>query len=144
MAEILVKAIDHVHSDPEKDRSGAYKRGMPVLVMPDGHPWGKEEGPPKFTIVKIPGLDPQTIRNKMESWKRTVDYSVVNRSVAQDGWRLRAFAENVSVSDHGVGGGKISRDHIESFINNWNAVVNSVDDNGVIFMVFQLLRNFGD
>lgn len=54
MAEILVRAGNTVHSDPSKDQRGCYKRGMPVVVMPDGHPWGAEEGLPKFVIVKIP------------------------------------------------------------------------------------------
>lgn len=56
MAEILVKAIDHTHPDPEVDQRGAYKRGMPVVVMEDGHAWGSEEGLPKFWIIKIPGI----------------------------------------------------------------------------------------
>ena|SRR3972149_5972771 len=54
MAEILVKAIDATHPDPDKDRRGCYKRGMPVVVMDDGHEWGKEERLPKFVIIKIP------------------------------------------------------------------------------------------
>ena len=54
MAEMLVKAIDATHPDPDKDRRGCYKRGMPVVVMDDGHEWGKEERLPKFVIIKIP------------------------------------------------------------------------------------------
>jgi len=56
MAEILIKAIDATHSDLEKDQRGCYKRGMPVVVMPDGHKWGNAECPPTFVIVKIPGV----------------------------------------------------------------------------------------
>ena len=48
-AEILVKAVD-------SDQSGGYKAGDPVVVMPDGHQWGKEEGYPKFKVVKVPDL----------------------------------------------------------------------------------------
>ena len=51
---MLVKAIDATHPDPDKDRRGCYKRGMPVVVMDDGHEWGKEERLPKFVIIKIP------------------------------------------------------------------------------------------
>ena len=54
MAEMLVKAIDATHPNPDKDRRGCYKRGMPVVVMDDGHEWGKEERLPKFVIIKIP------------------------------------------------------------------------------------------
>jgi len=56
MAEFLVKAVDSTNRDPIKDQRGCYKRGDVVVVMPDGHKWGKEEGLPKFAIIKIPGL----------------------------------------------------------------------------------------
>lgn len=56
MAEIIVKAIDATHPDPEKDRRGCYKRGYPVAVYPDGTRWGQQERLPKFVIVKFPGV----------------------------------------------------------------------------------------
>jgi len=54
MAEILVKAVDATHIDFDKDKRGCYKRGMPVVVMDDGHEWGKEERLPAFIIIKFP------------------------------------------------------------------------------------------
>src|SRR3972149_1739952 len=54
MAEILVKAVDTMNIDPNKDRRGCYKRGMPVVVMDDGHEWGLEERLPKFVVIKFP------------------------------------------------------------------------------------------
>ncbi len=56
MAEILIKAVDAAHNDPEKDRQGCYKRLDPVVVMDDGHGWGKEERLSKFVVVKIPDI----------------------------------------------------------------------------------------
>ena len=56
MAQILVMAIDKTHADPTKDRRGCYKRGMPVVVMPDTHTWGLDERPPKFVVLKLPGV----------------------------------------------------------------------------------------
>lgn len=56
MAEILIKAISAVNPDPAKDLRGSYKRGDPVVVMPDGHQWGTEERLPKFVVVRITGL----------------------------------------------------------------------------------------
>ena len=53
MAEILIKAVNANHIDPIEDQRGCYKRGNPVVVFPDGHKWGKEEGLPKFFILKI-------------------------------------------------------------------------------------------
>ncbi len=62
MAELLIKAIDATHSDPAKDQRGCYKRGDIVLVMPDGHEWGKEERLPKFVVVKISGLSVEAVK----------------------------------------------------------------------------------
>lgn len=71
MAELLVKAVDAVHADAVKDARGSYKRGDVVVVMPDGHTWGREEllAPAlggKFIVVKIAGVDPEAIRDKLQ------------------------------------------------------------------------------
>jgi len=66
MAQILVMAIDKTHADPTKDRRGCYKRGMPVVVMPDTHTWGAEERPPKFIVLKIPGVPVETVKKYIE------------------------------------------------------------------------------
>lgn len=79
MCEILLFARNNSHSDPEKDRSGCYKRGMPVIVQPDGHVWGIEESkqmwlasgrlatdwPGNFVIVKIPGVSVAKVESLM-------------------------------------------------------------------------------
>ena len=67
MAEILVKAIDAIHPDPVKDLRGCYKRGDVVDVRPDGFKWGNGEQWPMFAKVKIPGLDPATVKQFMDS-----------------------------------------------------------------------------
>lgn len=56
MAEILIKAIDAFHPDPLGNKRGCYKAGDPVVVFEDGHEWGAEERPPKFFLIKIPGV----------------------------------------------------------------------------------------
>ena len=56
MCEILVFAGNNSHADPVEDRRGCWKRGYPVVVKEDGHQWGREEGLPKFVVVKIPGV----------------------------------------------------------------------------------------
>lgn len=73
MAEILVKAQSITHSDPVKDRRGCYKRGMPVAVMPDGHPWGSEERVPKFVVMKIPLIPVSTVEKYIASWVDATD-----------------------------------------------------------------------
>lgn len=53
--ELLIKLSDNTHSDPAKDLR-CWKRGDVVMAMPDGHQWGAEEGPPKFCVLKMPGV----------------------------------------------------------------------------------------
>lgn len=66
MAEILIKAVDATHSDLDKDRRGCYKRGMPVVVMPDSHEWGLEERLPKFIVIKIPTITVDKVQKYIE------------------------------------------------------------------------------
>jgi hypothetical protein len=66
MAELLIKARDATHPDQEIDRAGCYKRGDIVVVQPDGHVWGAKEGLPNFVKLKIPGLDPEIVRELIE------------------------------------------------------------------------------
>lgn len=75
MAEILIMARNNTTADPERERIGCYKRGMPVAVRPDGHAWGLEESkqawlaagrsaaswPGHFVIAKIPGVTVATV-----------------------------------------------------------------------------------
>lgn len=67
MAELLIKAVDATHADPEKDVRGCYKRGDIVLAMPDGHEWGAKEGLPTFVIVKVPGLNHTKVQAYLDS-----------------------------------------------------------------------------
>lgn len=73
MAEILVKAISVNHSNPDTDRRGCYKRGMPVVIMPDNHPWGLEERRPKFVVIKIPTISVSTISKYIQEHIEGID-----------------------------------------------------------------------
>jgi hypothetical protein len=90
MAQILVKAIDATHADPVKDRRGCYKRGMPVVVMPDTHTWGLDERPPKFVVLKLPGVPVEKVKKYIEPEREdTADadgrYQVFRRRL----WKFR-------------------------------------------------------
>lgn len=55
MAELLIKS-----TDAPTARQGGWKAGDPVVVKPDGHPWGREElNEAKFKIIKLPGTPPE-------------------------------------------------------------------------------------
>jgi len=94
MAEILIRAKNNVHSDPDKDRRGCYKRGMPVVVMPDGHQWGLLERLPDFVVIKVPMVSadrvekyirPQMEQNGFEEDGTTAHYDMYRRRL----WKIR-------------------------------------------------------
>ena len=74
MAEILVKAKKHWMDDFTKEKIGAltpkdkrafdarYQIGDPIVVRPDGWPWGKEECAPNFWILKVPGVTEEELK----------------------------------------------------------------------------------
>lgn len=66
--ELLVKAVDHTHSDPTEDARGSYKRGMIVVCMPDGHVWGNEERLPRFVVIKVPGISCGQVQKYASAW----------------------------------------------------------------------------
>jgi hypothetical protein len=58
MAEILVRAVDGTCVDPFANPL----RGMPVVVMEDGHVWGKCECLPEYVVIKVPGVAADVVR----------------------------------------------------------------------------------
>lgn len=94
MAELLVKASNAVHVDPNADRQGCYKRGYPVLVMPDGWQWGAQEQLPNFVVFKFPliAVDNPVLLKWTQAWK--VDVSTADGRIRRDfvqrrRWRVR-------------------------------------------------------
>ncbi len=105
MAEILIKAVNATHADPDKDRRGCYKRGMPVVVMPDGHSWGAQEGLPKFVVLKVPGVSVEAVNKYINpEHEDTPDengtYPIYRRRLWQIRWAaLPLAARNKLASD---------------------------------------------
>jgi hypothetical protein len=90
MAEILVRAQNVTHPDAEKDRRGCYKIGYPVVVMPDGHPWGNEERLPKFVVIKIPGVSIATVKKYIgQQYDDTKNSDGVYPVYRRRLWRIR-------------------------------------------------------
>lgn len=127
MAEILIRAIDNFHPDPEKDRAGSWKRGYPVVVRPDGHEWGIKECLPGFVLLKIPGTSVDAVRHYISSWDFDVDYEVVASN--EQGYRVRVFGQNVSAS----GQAALTKEQIETWLTNHGATVHSWGQNEVTF-----------
>lgn len=80
MAELLVKLEPNwMESIPEKTRDNwpavqqekfNYRTipGDIITVKPDGWNWGKKEGPPKFVIIKLPGIAVSEVKN----WEKSL------------------------------------------------------------------------
>lgn len=63
MAEILLKARDHVSSDPSLNKQ-LYKRGDIVCIQPDNHPWTPTERDRKlFCIIHVPRVKPAALQD---------------------------------------------------------------------------------
>jgi len=86
MCEILVKATNATHPDPDIDRRGCYKRGYPVVVMPDGHPWGNEERLPLFVVIKLPGVSVETAQKYIEPWE---DALTPGQTYCRRKWKIK-------------------------------------------------------
>lgn len=142
MAELLIKAIDATHSAPAKDARGCYKRGDPVVVMPDGHAWGTREALPKFVLLKVPGVTVAQAQQYIAPWTRTYTFNVVSSNLPADTHTM-TIAVSAGVAAGGAGG--IAREQVEAFLNNWNATVNSVAANSVNFTsgILNAIRSAG-
>ena len=94
MAEFLIKARDTIDLPKDKvKRNRCYMRGDIVVVMPDGHEWGKEERLPKFVVVKIAGMPVETAKKYIEP--QVVDSGLVDvrgrailRMTARRKWKI--------------------------------------------------------
>lgn len=75
MAELLVKLqANYINKNITKNNVGVYQRGDVIVVMPDGHRWGKEEhpktttyNPPRCAIVKIPSMSVSEAKKYIQS-----------------------------------------------------------------------------
>jgi hypothetical protein len=115
MAEILFKSQSFTNIDPNIDRSGCYKKGYPVVVMPDGHIWGTEEGFPKFVIVKCPEITVEQTRNYINHWRDSFSYAVIATYPAQGRYTVRVTNSSESVTHINA----ITLDKIENYLLKW-------------------------
>ena len=89
MCELLIKARNAQHADPEKDRRGCYKVGHIVVVQNDGHEWGAKEGLPNFVKVKIPGLSADVVRDLIDEQREDDSGNDTGGIFRRRRWRVR-------------------------------------------------------
>jgi len=127
VAEFLIKAQDA--SVPNS--SGKWYAARIVMVEEDGYVWGGKEGPPKFGIIKVPGISKASSVQYMEAWHHKTNVSIITHDVPSDTYGLRIDSERVSVT----GKNAFTLNQIENFFTNWNAVVADVQDSEILFTV---------
>lgn len=128
MAEILIRAGSVAHADPTTDRAGCYKHGDVVLAKPDGHEWGRLEGPPTFVVVKVPGVTVEAAEAWAQSWEWEYDVTVLQRNVALDGWRFKV----VNLQRGTNGGATPETETLRDFFEHWGASFVRRDADGVV------------
>ena len=106
MAEILVKAINATHSDPDKDTRGCYKRGMPVNIGEDGTDWGQgTKG--AFVVLKIPMVSVDKLREYIDEHRVLVNvitdkWETVRRRLWQIQWASLSVSARNKLRDNGT------------------------------------------
>jgi len=138
MAILLVFDHDNIHTDTEKDYRGCYKKGYIVQVFEDGTPYVNPPAPP-FLVLQITGVTKAQVEEYQKDWRRTIDYTVVQRSIPLDGWRLDIKVTNPNLS----GKGHLTLEKVQNYLENWGASIVGVVDNAVRFdiAISRILRS---
>lgn len=126
-AYVTIRAVERGGSaDPM-----SYLPGYAVQV--DDHSvLGGKVVPPKYCELIVTDATPEELRAVYTvEWARIVDWEVVGSNLSIDGHRLRAFILPEYVSQSGLN--SLTREQVESYLNNWGAKVFSVAPNSVTF-----------
>lgn len=125
MAEILVRATSSaVLSDPAKDQRGCYKRGMPVVVMPDGHQWGALERLPTFVVIKLPMISVARVQKYIAEQRELVngEMATTRRRLWRIRWADLPAAARTKLQNSGELIIKATADYTGSFDYTWTQV----------------------
>ena len=125
MAELLIKAGDSLIPDSDSKWYAA----RPIVVMPDGHEWGADEGLPSFYLIKAPGVSVANVETYLEEWNHAPTIDVVGSDQKVDGFRIRINSNRVSVS----GKHKLTLAQVENYITGWGGSVVGVTNESVTF-----------
>jgi hypothetical protein len=113
-------------------------RGYPVVIKPDGHPWGRCERLPEYVVIKVPGLPVGSVNIDHErTWRMAIDYAQVSADYVADSFVFTVSATRFNAR---TGEGKISlpvlvANKAERLLENWGATGISFADNAVTFSI---------
>jgi len=147
--EILIKnnvhsggRVNYTHPDPDKDKSGVYKKGYPVAILDDPRSFrGYKEGLPYFCAVRVTDGTKAEVEAMIASafsgtslnqtWSREIDFATVNNDMPIDGWRINVFATNPGANNFAG----VTQAMVENYLTKWNALVVQATVNEVRFDV---------
>ncbi len=141
MAQLLILNKNNTHSDPVKNAQSCYKRGDIVVIAEDGHTWSNLERLPDFVLLKVPTLDYSNAIEYTSEWTQTLGYTIVQTNLVVDGARIKIFTTNPGLSiETGI-----TKNKVESFINDWGGSVVSDSQNDIRFeiLVKDIYRSTG-
>ena len=133
---IRFRATDgYLHSDLEKRRRASYYKGYLVQVFPGDYiTTASECALPNFVHVVISDIDDiEQVRQYRERWDRLIDYGIVNHQISTDGYRIKVYGTQTSLTDQNVNGGKVTQEMVENYLNKWNGQLFSATTNDIKF-----------
>lgn len=109
MAELLLQLVDQTNPEPARDLLDSFKRGMTILIKPDGGPWGRMESIEVWVadgndpddwhrqtaIIKIPAASEEDVSYLLESASSVIDEQLV--TTRRRSWRSNLDALPVPV-----------------------------------------------
>jgi hypothetical protein len=131
MCEILVRLKDGTCPEVEANPL----RGYIVVVKPDGHAWGRCEGPPEYGVVAVPGLDPKAHVERERPWHMAADLSIVTADYVNDAFRMRlsAMAWNARTGEGKITEAGLIKSKADRFLAAWGATGVTFGDNAAEF-----------
>ena len=73
----LFRAVNNEHSNSIVAEQLCYRKGDFVVVMSDGHTWGKKECPPNFVSVFCPDVSVEQARQYLARWDVKAVFEVI-------------------------------------------------------------------
>lgn len=94
MCELLVRLVDKAQPDARL-AAQCSKMGDVVVVVEDGHQWGREEGPPTYRVVRVPGVPASNLASLLATQPATPEQETMLQRRAF-GLRLEGLADTMS------------------------------------------------
>ena len=112
------------------------RKGFIIDIQEEGFDWyaGRDKAffNQNWGLVTVSDQDFDAVVKKYrEPWYMHLNFTTLNYSAAQDGYRIKVEADSAYISTQGVG--KLTKAQIEDFLTAWGATIFAFGDNYVTF-----------